>query len=196
MRQIPVNSFHERLSSVNSTQFPSVSGIGPIRKKRIIEIWSNTVWWMRQVPSNLLLLRSTTLSSLRFSSHSGIRPVKKRDLETFWGRSVHGSYTHQWVGCRQAKVSSIEYNSRVAQEFDLSKKWFLRNLRATCRTDHTLTREFVAFKAKCRHIDTITQWNWDLSCQKKNLWKIRGKSVHGYYTCLRVCWRRDQATQA
>jgi hypothetical protein len=42
-------------------------------------------------------------------------------------------------------------------------------------TDTTLALEFVGAETKIRQIDTITQWNWDLSCQKKRIMKIRGK---------------------
>ena len=38
--------------------------------------------------------------------------------------------------------------------------------------DYTLAFEFVAAEKKFPQIDTITQWNWDLSCQKKTTnWK-------------------------
>ena len=59
-------------------------------------------------------------------------------------------------------------------------------------TDYTLAFEFVTCETKYRQIDTITQWNWDLSCQKKGLSKNRGENVHGLYTCLRVRWRLEQ----
>ena len=62
-----------------------------------------------------------------------------------------GPYTYQWVGFGGPKVSSIEYNSRVMQEFPLSKK--------------------------------------------NDSAKFRGKSVHGYYTCLGVCCGRDEAAR-
>ena len=43
-------------------------------------------------------------------------------------------------------------------------------------TDYTLAFEFVIAEKKFRQIDTITQWNWDLSCQKKTgYWKFEAE---------------------
>ena len=77
-------------------------------------------------------------------------------------------------------------------EFDLSKKTIQQNFEAKVYTDYTLAFEFVVVEIKNRQIDTITQWNWDLSCQKKRTMKIRGKSVHGSYTYPWVCCVQDK----
>ena len=50
-------------------------------------------------------------------------------------------------------------------------------MRATCRTDHTLTSELVSPKFENFQFDTIAQWNWDLSCKKNWLNEIRGRPV-------------------
>ena len=53
------------------------------------------------------------------------------------------------------------------QEFPLSKKNDKYKFEAQMCTDHTLTSKLVATKKKSRQLVTITQWNWELSCQKQ-----------------------------
>ena len=43
--------------------------------------------------------------------------------------------------------------------------------------DNTLAFEFVEGEIKVRQFNTITQWNWDLTCQKKWIEEIWGKIV-------------------
>ena len=58
--------------------------------------------------------------------------------------------------------------------FPAKKMTSIKN-KAKVQTDHTLTREFVVMKSKMRHVDTITQWNWDLPCQTRDLEKFEAK---------------------
>ena len=51
---LPSSLLEERSRNLSLIQFPSDSGIGPIRKNIIIEIWSNFVWRVLHLPWSLL----------------------------------------------------------------------------------------------------------------------------------------------
>ena len=99
---------------------------------------------------------------------------QKKGLSKNRGENVHGYYEVHFT-------FKLIFEESKLLEFDTFPKWFgnlttcqkgyLEKIEAKMYTDHTLTRKFVALKIKCRQIDTITQWNWDRSCQKKKLVK-------------------------
>ena len=119
---LPVSLLHEKLRYVKLTQSPSETGISPVKKKRPVRNSRLKCTRIIHLPVSWLSSSQSRVNLVQFPSDSGIWPVEKKDSAKFRGKSVHGSYTHQWVGYCKAKVSSIEYNSRVMQEFPLSKK--------------------------------------------------------------------------
>jgi hypothetical protein len=75
---LPVSWFEWSQMPVSSIQFPSETGIFPVKKKWLQEIWGRPVTrGCYTLPSSWLSQRISSLSLIHFPSDSGIWPVKK-----------------------------------------------------------------------------------------------------------------------
>jgi hypothetical protein len=174
---LPVSWLLSSTRSVSWIQFPSDSGIWPVKKNELkkfeAEVYTDTTLALEFVVSEIKHPKFDTFPEWFGNLTCGQKKRFSKISRQKCTRIIHLPSSLLWSSWRSVNLVQFPSDSGISPV----KKKKSRNLRATCRTDHTLTREVVGIKPKLSQLGTIPKWFRNLTCQKEGLWEIQGKIV-------------------